>query len=396
MLCSASVNALQILFCNSSYESTAKWETCQIVGTSATKPATLLGISRAAVSKVIKAYTNHRKISSAKRNSDWKPNKVYRIVSKNQRNTAAKVTAELSIHLEDPVSTKTIGQELHKSNISSRAAIAISLWLLKTMLKGLKDGVIIIIPRHLIIENMYYGQKSLPSPCSQHQARFMFREHPRKPIILNAWFQLWNVEVDMWWFGQQYLGIIPLNCRITARWTGNQVNPTVQMLFPNNDSIFQDYNSRVHAHAHGRTRARAHTCTRARAHTHTHTHTHTQVFSLGLRSMKMLVRLNITETLWSVLESGSKATRSCSPWRVVQYSVRTCSELIWVYSKKDTSCITGKWWPNSILIKKCVVFHNCSHYFSICYIYIYIYCCCLFSWHYNPMWLYFSQPRTGP
>jgi len=52
---------------------------------------------------------------------------VYRIVSKNQRNTAAKVTAELSIHLEDPVSTKTIGQELHKSNISSRAAIAISL-----------------------------------------------------------------------------------------------------------------------------------------------------------------------------------------------------------------------------------------------------------------------------
>jgi len=70
MLCSASVNALQILFCNSSYESTAKWETCQIVGTSATKPATLLGISRAAVSKVIKAYTNHRKISSAKRNSD--------------------------------------------------------------------------------------------------------------------------------------------------------------------------------------------------------------------------------------------------------------------------------------------------------------------------------------
>jgi len=30
MLCSASVNALQIVFSNSSYESTAKWETCQI------------------------------------------------------------------------------------------------------------------------------------------------------------------------------------------------------------------------------------------------------------------------------------------------------------------------------------------------------------------------------
>jgi hypothetical protein len=29
-LCSASVSALEIVFCNSSYESTAKWETCQI------------------------------------------------------------------------------------------------------------------------------------------------------------------------------------------------------------------------------------------------------------------------------------------------------------------------------------------------------------------------------
>jgi len=39
-----------------------------LAGTSVTKPATLLGVSRAAVSKVIKAYTNHRK--TAKRNSD--------------------------------------------------------------------------------------------------------------------------------------------------------------------------------------------------------------------------------------------------------------------------------------------------------------------------------------
>jgi len=44
-------------------------------------------------------------------------------------------------------------------------------------------------------------------------------------------------------------------------WTGNQVNPMVQMLFPNNDAIFEDYNLL--------------------------THTETEVFSLGLRSMKM-------------------------------------------------------------------------------------------------------------
>ena len=47
-----------------------------------------------------------------------------RIVPKNHRTTAAKVTAELNIHLEDTFSTKTVWHDLHKSNIHSRAAIA--------------------------------------------------------------------------------------------------------------------------------------------------------------------------------------------------------------------------------------------------------------------------------
>ena len=52
-LCSASVDALQIVFCNSSYECTAIWEACQIfrrqnvgaclAGASVTKIVTLLG-----------------------------------------------------------------------------------------------------------------------------------------------------------------------------------------------------------------------------------------------------------------------------------------------------------------------------------------------------------------
>jgi hypothetical protein len=45
-------------------------------------------------------------------------------VSKNQRNPAAKVTAELNIYFEDPVATKTVGGELHKSNIHVIAEIA--------------------------------------------------------------------------------------------------------------------------------------------------------------------------------------------------------------------------------------------------------------------------------
>jgi hypothetical protein len=43
---------------------------------------------------------------------------------KNHRTTAAQVTVELNIHLEDPVSRKPVRRELHKSNISDRAAIA--------------------------------------------------------------------------------------------------------------------------------------------------------------------------------------------------------------------------------------------------------------------------------
>jgi type IV secretory pathway VirD2 relaxase len=47
-----------------------------------------------------------------------------RIVSKNDTTTAAEVIAELNIHFEDPVSTKTARREIHKSTIHGRAAIA--------------------------------------------------------------------------------------------------------------------------------------------------------------------------------------------------------------------------------------------------------------------------------
>jgi hypothetical protein len=75
-----------------------------LAGASVTESTTLLGVLRATVSEVMSACT--------------------RIVSKNYRTTAPQVTAELNILLEDPVSTKTVRCELHKSNIYSRAAIA--------------------------------------------------------------------------------------------------------------------------------------------------------------------------------------------------------------------------------------------------------------------------------
>jgi transposase len=87
----------------------------RLEGASVTTTVTLLGVLSATVSKVMSAYTNHGKTASAKRNSGRKSTFTERdgrtwkrVVSKNHRTTAARVTAELNIHLEDPVSTKTV------------------------------------------------------------------------------------------------------------------------------------------------------------------------------------------------------------------------------------------------------------------------------------------------
>jgi hypothetical protein len=72
-------------------------------------------------------------------------------------------------------------------------------------------------------------------------------------------------------------------------------------------------------------------------------------------------------TVVSFREQGEKqipsiifeATRWCSSWTAAQYSPSDYSELISVYSK-DKSFITGKWWPNPELIKKCIYFTTVS------------------------------------
>jgi transposase len=77
----------------------------RLAGESVIKTATLLGVSRKTVSKVMPPYTNHWKTTSAKTNSGRKSTMterdrrtLRRIISKNHRSTAAQVTAELNMY----------------------------------------------------------------------------------------------------------------------------------------------------------------------------------------------------------------------------------------------------------------------------------------------------------
>jgi hypothetical protein len=100
-----------------------------LTGSSLTKTAILLCVLQATDSKVMSAYINHWKTTSAKKNSREKLTErdrhtLGRTVLKNHTITAAQVTEELNIHLEATVSTKTVQHELHRSNIHGRAAIS--------------------------------------------------------------------------------------------------------------------------------------------------------------------------------------------------------------------------------------------------------------------------------
>jgi transposase len=107
----------------------SKFERRQIVDAHLAGASATSGVSRVTVSNVMLAYTNHGKTTSVKRHSGRKSMlterdccTLRRTVSKNHRTTAAQVTAEINIHLEDPVPTKTVQHKLHKFNIHSRAA----------------------------------------------------------------------------------------------------------------------------------------------------------------------------------------------------------------------------------------------------------------------------------
>ena len=109
-----------------------------------------------------------------------------RTVSKNHKITAANVTVELKIHLEDTFSTKTVGRELHKSNIHVTAATAQPLIIEKKTLKSEKDVVMIV--KNLMPDDWKYAiwSEELSFRLLPASGRADVGKRSKNPMILNA------------------------------------------------------------------------------------------------------------------------------------------------------------------------------------------------------------------
>ncbi|XP_073410924.1 cytosolic arginine sensor for mTORC1 subunit 1 isoform X1 [Dendrobates tinctorius] len=102
----------------------------RMAGASVAESAQMLGVARGTVSKVMTAFEREGKMSAAKHRSGRKSKlterdhrTLKRIVREDRKTRAPKITAELNEHLQNPVSTKTVRRELHKSGFHGRAAI---------------------------------------------------------------------------------------------------------------------------------------------------------------------------------------------------------------------------------------------------------------------------------
>ena len=106
----------------------------RLAGSSVTKTSELLHVSRGTVSKVMSAYQSHGQTSSSRSNCgrkrkirDYDHTFLKLIVSRNEINTAPKLTAELNKHLINTVSIKTVRRELREAGYSGKGAFTESI-----------------------------------------------------------------------------------------------------------------------------------------------------------------------------------------------------------------------------------------------------------------------------
>jgi hypothetical protein len=164
------------------------------------------------------------------------------------------VTAELNIHLENPVSTQTVQCELQKYNIHGRAAIA-KLLITKSNAQMRKrcchDHKTWISDKQTTgnVRVLWSDESSFTLfPTSGRVYVWRTPKEVYNPECLVPTVKHVGGSVMVWaeilWHS---IGLITtLHGRITAKGyvgrLGNQVNPMIQTLFPNNDAVSQDDN----------------------------------------------------------------------------------------------------------------------------------------------------------
>lgn len=108
------------------------------------------------------------------------------------KTTAAKVTAELNIHLKDYVSTRTVRREQskHPWKIWKPSITEINAKIRKRWRNNHETWIADNW------EKVIWSDISHRLYCFQQKVEFMYGEFPRKPTIWTACFRLSNMEVD--------------------------------------------------------------------------------------------------------------------------------------------------------------------------------------------------------
>ncbi|KAF2353431.1 Transposase Tc1-like [Trinorchestia longiramus] len=116
-----------------------------MAGASVTETVRMLRVSRGTVSHVLTTFERKGKKSSARHRSGQNSKlserdcrTLNRIVRQDRKTTTPKITTELNEHLQNPVSSKTVRREQHKSGFHGRAAIRELMLLNKNVSKRLE------------------------------------------------------------------------------------------------------------------------------------------------------------------------------------------------------------------------------------------------------------------
>jgi hypothetical protein len=162
-----------------------------------TKTATLLGVSRERVYRVMSSYTNHWKTTSAKKNSGQKSTfdrKRLLYTKKSCFENSHNYCSTGDSRTEYSSCKTLLPQKLSDVSFTNPTFTVglqmLKLRLQKAMLRCINNGVTTIKPGYQTTGKVHVIRSDVSSfVCSLHQEGFMFGNHPRKPTILNAWFQ---------------------------------------------------------------------------------------------------------------------------------------------------------------------------------------------------------------